>query len=256
METTTEVLNKSVDDVAAYRIKVSVRNNLLLSAIEDAGYKNLADFARAAGVTYQTVVTLVSFKLRPINPEGEFRLSCKKIMETLGAAPTDLWTAEQLELKVRRNSVDLVSHIPSIQSVLGSNVLKLQDAVKDVDYVDAGDPEAPLEEKEFTAFVEAMLSELTPREAKVIRYRFGLGAEQKTLTEVSHILGVTRERVRQIEEKALRKFRSPGRMARISRTGYRPNFDDDMFSKLLKCRFYKNKLDNEEEDGEQDDEQD
>lgn len=254
METTTEVFNKAADDVAAYRIKVSVRNNLLLSAIEDAGYKNLADFARAAEVTYTTIVTLVSFKLCPINEEGEFRPSCKKIMETLGAAPTDLWTAEQLELKLKKNSVYLLSNIPDAQTVLGSNVLKLRGAVKEVDYVDTGDPEAPLEKKEFTAFIDTMLSELTPREEKVVRLRFGLGVEQKTLGEVADIFGVTRERIRQIEEKALRKFRRPIRLAMISRTGYRPNFDDDMFSRLLKCRFYKSNPDDNEE--ENDDRQD
>ncbi len=50
---------------------------------------------------------------------------------------------------------------------------------------------------------------LTPRELKVISMRFGLGCEEMTLEEVGQVFGVTRERIRQIEAKALRKLKHP-----------------------------------------------
>jgi len=60
--------------------------------------------------------------------------------------------------------------------------------------------------------VEEVLSTLTPREARVIRLRFGLGHERSyTLEEVGQKFGLTRERIRQIEGKALRRLRQPGR---------------------------------------------
>ena len=58
--------------------------------------------------------------------------------------------------------------------------------------------------------LERMLATLTPREARVLRLRFGLdGDHAHTLKEVGDRIGVTRERVRQIEGKALRKLRHP-----------------------------------------------
>ena len=61
-----------------------------------------------------------------------------------------------------------------------------------------------------------MLASLTPREEKIIRLRFGLedGAEH-TLEEVGQSFAVTRERIRQIEAKALRKMRHPTRLRQV-----------------------------------------
>ena len=61
-----------------------------------------------------------------------------------------------------------------------------------------------------------MLSTLTPREEKVLRLRFGLeDGRPRTLEEVGHEFEVTRERIRQIEAKALRKLRHPSRSKKL-----------------------------------------
>ena len=61
-----------------------------------------------------------------------------------------------------------------------------------------------------------MLATLTPREEKVIRMRFGIGERSDhTLEEVGQDFAVTRERIRQIEAKALRKLRHPSRVKRL-----------------------------------------
>ena len=61
-----------------------------------------------------------------------------------------------------------------------------------------------------------ILSSLTPREERVLRMRFGLGMNtDHTLEEVGQIFGVTRERIRQIENKAIRKLRHPSRAKKI-----------------------------------------
>ncbi len=71
--------------------------------------------------------------------------------------------------------------------------------------------EALLKEK-----IEEVLSTLTPRERKVIEYRFGLNDQQpKTLEEVGRIFNVTRERIRQIEAKALKKLKQPNRAGKL-----------------------------------------
>jgi len=64
--------------------------------------------------------------------------------------------------------------------------------------------------------IDEVLSALTDREAKVLRMRFGLaGNKMMTLEEVGRKFGVTRERIRQIEAKALRKLKHPSRRKKL-----------------------------------------
>jgi RNA polymerase primary sigma factor len=65
--------------------------------------------------------------------------------------------------------------------------------------------------------VENVLDSLTPRERRVLQLRFGLiDAREQTLEEVGKRFGVTRERIRQIEARALRKLRHPSRSKRLT----------------------------------------
>ena len=59
--------------------------------------------------------------------------------------------------------------------------------------------------------IERALAQLTKREGEIIRYFFGIGRREKTLEEISEELGLTRERVRQIKEKAIRRLRHTSR---------------------------------------------
>jgi RNA polymerase primary sigma factor len=68
-----------------------------------------------------------------------------------------------------------------------------------------------IEAAELRAISDEALSTLTPREEKIVRMRFGLdrSGKEHTLEEIGHLFGVTRERIRQIESKALKKLRHP-----------------------------------------------
>jgi RNA polymerase primary sigma factor len=83
------------------------------------------------------------------------------------------------------------------------------------DFIPDGNDISPLESATAQALTEAtghLLSSLTPREAKVLRMRFGIDMNSEyTLEEVGKQFDVTRERIRQIEAKALRKLRHPSR---------------------------------------------
>jgi RNA polymerase sigma factor (sigma-70 family) len=74
------------------------------------------------------------------------------------------------------------------------------------------DPEEEVHKKEMVDVVQEVLETLTPRAAKVLCLRFGIGLTQDyTLEEVGHIFDLTRERIRQIEGKAMRLLKHPDR---------------------------------------------
>jgi len=63
--------------------------------------------------------------------------------------------------------------------------------------------------------VAELLAELTPREERILRMRFGIGMPDHTLEQISKTFGVTRERIRQIEAKALQKLSHPARARKL-----------------------------------------
>ncbi|HTV30270.1 MAG TPA: sigma-70 family RNA polymerase sigma factor [Xanthobacteraceae bacterium] len=76
-------------------------------------------------------------------------------------------------------------------------------------------PEAALVTSETQALVREQLGCLEPREEPIIRQRFGIGCDEHTLEEIGQMYGVTLERIRQIEAKALKKLGHPGRVKRL-----------------------------------------
>jgi RNA polymerase primary sigma factor len=82
---------------------------------------------------------------------------------------------------------------------------------------DAVDPHAVVEANALKKHLGEALAELTPREQRILRMRFGIGGStDHTLEEVGKVFGVTRERIRQIEAKALEKLRHPSRARKLA----------------------------------------
>ena len=80
-----------------------------------------------------------------------------------------------------------------------------------IEATNAVDPHAAAEANALQRAIAEALEELTPREQRILRMRFGIGdTTDHTLEEVGKEFGVTRERIRQIEAKALAKLRHPG----------------------------------------------
>lgn len=185
-----------------YRVRFTVRNNRMLTAIEAAGYKTQAAFARAIGLDAGMLNDLVAMRKAPIGLSGEFTAEAKAVMEALGACPRDLWSDNQLTTTIRKNSGGFeIDHL-QVQALLESQAAAMA----------LPDPCEALEEKELADRVNEQLETLTQRERSVIRQRFGIGCNsESTYEEVGQRFGVTRERIRQIEHKALRKLRHPAR---------------------------------------------
>jgi hypothetical protein len=185
-----------------YRVKVTVRNNLLLSAIEDAGYKSQAEFARAAGLTDTHVTALVGLRVCPIRNDGTFTDVAQTMMEVLGACPTDLWTNEQLSMRLKNNSAE--------GAMSGTEVLAAL-AMDPIDLIEMKEPDAEVFEKEKVSIIAKTLKTLTFTEQMVLGKRFGINGNEQSLRDVAQEMGCTAERIRQIEAKALRKMRHPSR---------------------------------------------
>lgn len=147
----------------------------------------------------------------PVHVVGQLRHIRRaeaRLYETLGREPTDEEVAHDVELDVRRvRQYREASRTPvSLDSPLGDrDSVPILDMVADADAVTPFEYLASNTDREL---VREVLTVLTSRENKILGLRFGLdGSEPKTLNECAKFFGVTRERVRQIQEQALRKLR-------------------------------------------------
>ena len=136
----------------------------------------------------------------------------RQLIQELGREPTPEEIAEKMELPVDKvKKVQKISKEPiSLETPIGEEEdSSLGDFIEDKKVISPQDAVMNITLSEQT---RAILSTLTPREEKVLRMRFGIGEKSDhTLEEVGQDFFVTRERIRQIEAKALRKLRHPSR---------------------------------------------
>jgi len=136
------------------------------------------------------------------------RKASVKLHEVLGREPTDEELGDELGLTARKvEQLRAASVRPtSLEAPLGDDeTSRIADVVKDDS---AHTPYEELEGKANTSMLRELVATLDPREAEILRYRFGLdGDNEKTLEEVGVKFGVTHERIRQIQNGALLKLR-------------------------------------------------
>ncbi len=136
----------------------------------------------------------------------------RQLIQELGREPTPEEIAEKMELPVDKvKKVQKISKEPiSLETPIGEEEdSSLGDFIEDKKIISPADAVMSITLSEQT---RAVLATLTPREEKVLRMRFGIGEKSDhTLEEVGQDFFVTRERIRQIEAKALRKLRHPSR---------------------------------------------
>jgi RNA polymerase primary sigma factor len=130
--------------------------------------------------------------------------------QELGRRPTPEEIAEEMELPAEtvRGMMDASQHAIALERPVGDDGdSEFGDFIEDQDTPEPAEAAAHhlLQET-----IEEVLSELTPRQAHILRLRFGLGGgEQHTLEEIANKFGLSRERIRQLEKEALRRLRHP-----------------------------------------------
>lgn len=186
--------------MSEYRLEIKVKNNNILKRIEESGYTSVGEFCRLNGKKSwgSRIGSYVNLKESPLNSEGEFYHHVYGMAALLNCSPEDLFTETQMHAAIESNKRTIEVNEAEMRFALdNSNQMLLEDQ---------------LFKDELPERVEKLLETLTPNEAKVIKMRFGLeNDEAKSLGEMAQHFDVTRERIRQIEMKALRKLRHPSR---------------------------------------------
>lgn len=173
--------------------------------IRQAITRSIADQARTIRIPVHMIETIN--KLNRIQ---------RQLLQKMGREPTPEELAEEMEMpedKIRK-VMKIAKEPISMETPIGDDEdSSLGDFIEDSNILS---PQDAADSEGMSETVREMLSTLTPREAKVLRMRFGLSMNtDHTLEEVGKQFDVTRERIRQIEAKALRKLRHPSRAERL-----------------------------------------
>ncbi|MGN1301719.1 MAG: RNA polymerase sigma factor RpoD [Clostridia bacterium] len=173
--------------------------------IRQAITRAIADQARTIRIPVHMVETI-----------NKLIRTSRHLLQQLGREPTLEEIAEEMELPLEKvMEIQKIAQDPvSLETPIGE-----EDDSHLGDFIQDEDSPAPQDSAAYTLLreqLEDVMNTLTPREAKVLKLRFGLeDGRPRTLEEVGKEFMVTRERIRQIEAKALRKLRHPSRSKKL-----------------------------------------
>ena len=173
--------------------------------IRQAITRAIADKARTIRIPVHMVETI-----------NKLIRTSRHLLQQLGREPTPEEIAQEMEIPVEKvMEIQKIAQDPvSLETPIGE-----EDDSHLGDFIQDEDSPAPQDSAAYTLLkeqLEEVMNTLTPREAKVLKLRFGLeDGRARTLEEVGREFQVTRERIRQIEAKALRKLRHPSRSKKL-----------------------------------------
>ena len=173
--------------------------------IRQAITRAIADQARTIRIPVHMVETI-----------NKLIRTSRHLLQQLGREPTPEEIAQEMEIPIEKvMEIQKIAQDPvSLETPIGE-----EDDSHLGDFIQDEDSPAPHDSAAYTLLkeqLEEVMNTLTPREAKVLKLRFGLeDGKARTLEEVGREFEVTRERIRQIEAKALRKLRHPSRSKKL-----------------------------------------
>ena len=178
------------------KAEIRFKNATFMNALEKSKYKSIAELSRVSGIAVGTLYYIASLNHTNISIENQTKLA-----EILNCDVYDLFEKYEEVIKQSKDyPKKLTKDIPidTMLSLSSKNMLQLK---SDFDTNDIDNKESL---KIDTSYV---LNTLKDREKDVIKLYFGIGVDPMSLTEIGEEFGLTRERVRQIKEKAVRRLR-------------------------------------------------
>ena len=175
-----------------YRIKITIRNERLLHAIELMGYKNVAEFCRFYDLNEERTRGIVNGSVPPVDKNNNLKSDVNEFLNILNLSVDEAFTKNQLKGFKRTSFTTKVNE---------AQLLKLTNPVKNQE-------QKLIERQVRHALLDTLQKYLTPREEEIIIKRYGLGTTRiHGLDELGEQFVISRERVRQIEKKAIKKLK-------------------------------------------------
>lgn len=188
-----------------YRVKITIRNDKILSKMESLGYESVRSFCEKVHLPYQQVTEIINGKLRPLTMRGSIKPLVQNVLDLLQMNPEEAFTDRQLQ---------------GFSKSAFTFKLEEEEMKKLVDPVQNQERKV-IETDVQQKIAEAMEKRLTGREMRILNLRYGLkGGADLTFEEIGLRFNITRERVRQIIARAERKLKHPIVMDSIINTGF------------------------------------
>jgi hypothetical protein len=177
-----------------YRIITRVKNNLLMSAIEKAGYTSVAEFAVKANVTLPLLRDIINFKVSPLDKNGDWRPIIHSVCVVLNKMPSQLFTEAQTRISNAKSKEIEVSEAEAFWALEHS-----------------GDhnPQQLLETKELNSALYSALDTLEPRLKDLMNMYYGIDGPAMAFNEIAAKWNLSIARVIQLHNRALMLLRKP-----------------------------------------------
>lgn len=181
-----------------FRVRARLYNNRLIKARTELGFCSAMEASKGLGIAVGVIRDYEKLKASPVDKNtGDWKASAQELADALGYVPDELWPDAIFAVKQRYMELEAGSQMIAIGD--GQNTVAL------------------------ASQVQRALKSLPPRQRDVVARRFGLdGQQEQELSTVGEVLTISRERVRQIELKALRRLRIE--IEQDDRSDYSPDY--------------------------------